>query len=135
MEENHDPCSHLQDIRMQELETKYCLTEQRVICTSCYSHCVSLTHLCVNLPISYKEYFPLKQSLHCFLVKGTTFHKVTTNMPLRSAIESFCAIAGLSPQNVRIADPSGNLFDSNTLQQGYVYLLTETYNLLTIFSV
>ncbi len=127
MEENHSPCAHLQDGRAPAAKCKYCLTEQRAICAACSSHCVGLTHLCVNLPLTYKEYIAFKQGLNCYVVKGSHFARVGTSMSLRSAIESFCAESGLPAQQHRITDPSGNLFDSNTLQSGYVYLLTEVY--------
>ena len=126
MEENHNPCAHLQEKRMENVKCGYCLTEQRAICTYCYSRCVGHTHLCVNLPLNCKEYTAFKQSQSCYIVKGTTFLKVGSNIPLRSAIESFCTTSGLVAQQHRITDPSGNLFDSSTLQSGYVYLLSET---------
>lgn len=128
MEENHSPCSHLQNGRNQDARCKYCLTEQRAVCAACSAHCVGLTHLCVNLPLTYKEYTTLKQSQNCYVVKGSSFLRVGSNVPLRTAVDNFCAASGLSAQQHRITDPSGNLFDSSTLQPGYVYLLIEVYS-------
>ena len=126
MEENHNPCTHFQEKRLQDVKCEYCLTEQRAICPHCYGLCVGHTHLCVNLPLTCKEYISFKLSQSCYIAKGTSFLKVKTNIPLRTAIENFCTASDLAPLQHRIIDPSGNLFDSSTLQSGYVYLLTET---------
>ena len=124
MEENHNPCHCIQSSRIPNSNLKYCLTEQRAICNDCYTHCVSLTHLGVALPITYNQYSSFKFS-NCFLIKGSTFLKINADVPLRSAIERFAAVSGLAAQQMQLTDPSGNLFDSSTLQAGYVYLLTE----------
>jgi len=128
MEETHNPCACIQSVRTSNENLKYCLTEQHAICHKCYTHCVSLTHLCISLPINYKQYSSLRKS-YCLLTKGATFLKIKTDAPVRLAIERFAAVSGMPGQNMQLVDPSGNLFDSNTLQPGYVYLLNETYSL------
>eukprot|EP00826_Nyctotherus_ovalis_P018445 TRINITY_DN15526_c0_g2_i3.p1 TRINITY_DN15526_c0_g2~~TRINITY_DN15526_c0_g2_i3.p1 ORF type:complete len:167 (+),score=27.15 TRINITY_DN15526_c0_g2_i3:155-655(+) len=125
MEETHNPCPCIQAARASNETLKYCLTEQHAICSKCYTHCVGLTHLCVSLPLNYKQYSILRPS-HCFLTKGSTFLKIKTDASVRLAIERFAAVSGTPEQSMQLVDPSGNLFDSNTLQAGYVYLLNET---------